>query len=147
MRFLSVFEYIWKFARQRQPSRREAHIMGRLHLNQMHMLGMLHKEPGISQKDLAERLQLTPAAISTAMREMVGFGLVDRRPDPYDARLMRLHLSKDGQKIFDDSQMIRCAGMADLLSALPLSEQQMIVEALERALTAKMNEARIEDPS
>ena len=145
MRFLSVFEYIWKFARQRQPSRHEAHIMGRLHLNQMHMLGLLHRDPGISQKDLAERLQLTPAAISTSMREMVGFGLVDRRPDPHDARLMRLHLSRDGQEMFDDAQKMRCVGMADLLSALPLSEQRMIVEALERALAAKISESRTED--
>lgn len=136
IRFLRVFEYIGKFARQRQPFKPN-HIMGRLHLNQMHMLGLLHRDPGISQKDLAERLQITPAAISTSMREMVGFGLVDRRPDPHDARLMRLHLSQDGQKMFDDFQTARCIGMADLLSVLPLSEQRMVVEVLERALTAK----------
>jgi DNA-binding MarR family transcriptional regulator len=142
LRFLRVFEYMGKFAKQHQPDRathKHNQIFTRLHLNQMHMLRLLNHDPGISQKDLAERMELTPAAVSTSVREMVGYGLVNRRPDPDDARLMRLHLSHEGQTMFDDAQRIRCAGMADLLSALPLSEQHMIVEALERALAAKMD--------
>ena len=144
MRFLRVFEYMGKYAKHRQPSPPN-HIFKQLHLSQMHMLGLLQREPGISQKDLAERMQLTPAAVSTSVREMVGYGLVDRRPDPDDARLMRLHLSQHGQQLFDEGQKIRCASMADLLSALPLEEQHMIVEALERALDAKMSEVRTEE--
>jgi DNA-binding MarR family transcriptional regulator len=146
MRFLRVFEYMGKFAKHRQPSQPN-HIIRQLHLNQMHMLGLLQRDPGISQKDLAERMQLTPAAVSTSVREMVGYGLVDRLPDPDDARLMRLHLSQYGRQLFDEAQRMRCASMADLLSALPLEEQHMIVEALERALDAKMGEIRTEDQS
>jgi DNA-binding MarR family transcriptional regulator len=143
LRFLRVFEYMVKFAKHRQPNQPD-HIIRQLHLNQMHMLGLLHHDPGISQKDLAERMQLTPAAVSTSVREMVGYGLVDRLPDPDDARLMRLHLSRNGRAMFDEAQKMRCAIMADLLSALPLDEQRMIVEALERALDAKMGEVRTE---
>ena len=143
MRFVRVFEYMGKYAKHRQP-RQPNHIIKQLHLNQMHMLGLLHRDPGISQKDLAERMELTPAAISTSVREMVGYGLVDRLPDPDDARLMRLYLSQYGQQLFDEFQKLRCASMADLLSALPLEDQHMIVEALERALDAKMSEVRTE---
>lgn len=139
LRFLRVFEYMGKFAKQHQPNHPH-HVIRQLHLNQMHMLGLLHRDPGISQKDLAERMELTAAAVSTSVREMVGYGLVDRLPDPDDARLMRLHLSQHGRELFDEAQKMRCAGMADLLSALPLDEQRMIVEALERALRAKMGE-------
>jgi DNA-binding MarR family transcriptional regulator len=94
----------------------------------------------MNQKDLAERLQLTPPAISNSIREMERFGLVRRQHDPDDARVLRLYLSEQGHNLFNEHQEMRCRGMADLLSALPLSEQRMIVEALERAMAARSGE-------
>jgi DNA-binding MarR family transcriptional regulator len=142
MRFLGVFQQMMRFAGKHTHNE----LVGRLHLNQLHTLGILHHLPGVTQKDLAERLQLTPAAISNSIREMERFGLVRRQHDPDDARVLRLHLSEQGQKLFDEQQEIRCRGMADLLSALPLAEQHMIVELLERALAARLAEDQTKDP-
>jgi DNA-binding MarR family transcriptional regulator len=133
LRFLRVMEFMGKFASHRVPDS----VVGQLNINQLRALHMLRHEAGMAQKDLAERLQITPAAISNAVRDMEGLELIERLPDASDARLMRLHLTSEGQRIIAEGQEIRCAAMADLLSALPPDEQRMVVEALERALAAK----------
>ena len=143
LRFLRVFEYMGKLAKQRVPPE----VVGRMRLSQLHMIGMLHREPGISQKDLADRLQLTPAAISTSVREMERYGIITRHPDPSDARLMRLSLSDQGRHMFAEGQEMRSESMANLLSALPLAEQRMVVESLERALEARLDENKTNIPS
>jgi DNA-binding MarR family transcriptional regulator len=95
------------------------------------------------QKDLAEQLEITPAAISTAVRHMERCGLIERIPDTHDARLMRLYLSDNAQEMIHESQAQRWRAAASLLEGLPLTEQRMVVEALERALTTRQ-QAEIE---
>jgi DNA-binding MarR family transcriptional regulator len=131
-RFLRVLEVLGKLAGHHPPD-----DLAQLHLNQLHTLYLLARQPGMAQKDIAERLQITPAAVSNAVREMEALGLVERQPDPEDARQMRLFLGQRGQQIVDEMHTRRCRAVADLLSALPPDEQQMVVEALERALAAR----------
>ncbi len=143
-RFMHVFERFAQLARLRhQPHPRIA----RLPVNQLQALHLLHHEPGIVQKDLAEKLGVTPAAISTAVRDMQAAGLIERRPDAADARLMRLYLSAEGALAIREAQASRCALMVEFLNALPLHEQRMVVEALERAVLAKQAEWQTANPS
>jgi DNA-binding MarR family transcriptional regulator len=135
-RFLKVLGWLFKVAGHRIPQ----DVAGQLHMNQLHALHMLNHEPGISQKDIAERLQITPAAVSTAMREMEARGLIERRSDPDDARQMHLYLCPFGQRIVDEAYARRRDAIARLLGELPLNEQRTIVRALERALKARQEE-------
>lgn len=137
-RFLKVLGTLFKLAGHRLPKV----VVGQLHMNQLHALHMLHNEPGMAQKDVAERLEITAAAVSTAVRDMEALGLVERRPDPHDARQMRLYLCPFGQQIVDEAFRMRCSAVAHLLSALPFDEQRMIVDVLERALKASQDSER-----
>lgn len=131
-RFLAVFDSMWKLSKNRPPDP----ITGRLHLNQLHALMLLHRYPGMSQKDLAERLQVTPAAISTAMRQLEHYGLVERNADEQDARAKRLYLSDAGRERIERNHHDRCSALYEILNALPLEEQHMVVTTLERAIAA-----------
>lgn len=131
-RFLGVFEAVWRLAKHRQPDP----VVGQLHLNQLHSLGMLHREPGLTQKDLAERLQITPAAISTAVRQMERYGLIERNSDDQDGRVKRLYLSADGRARIERAHYDRCSALYEILNALPIEEQRMVVGTLERAIIA-----------
>lgn len=135
LRFLNVMGYLFKVAQHRMPD----HVVGQLHLNQLHMLHMLEHHPGLSQKDIAERLQITPPAVSTAVRDMETLGLVQRQPGPTDARQMHLYLCPIGKEIVSEAKKMRQAAIANLLSVLPIEEQRQIVEMLERALKLKEN--------
>jgi DNA-binding MarR family transcriptional regulator len=136
LRFLTAIGTMWKMAMHRPPDA----IFGKLHVNQFQALHLIHRQPGISQKALAEAMQVTPAAISTAIREMEHVGLVERKPDENDARLMCVFISQQGQTMLDQMQEQRYRAMADILRFLPIEEQRMIVEALERAVKAKQDE-------
>ena len=107
---------------------------GQLRLNQIRTMFLLGYEPGLVQKDVAQRLQITPAAVSTTVRDLEGEGLVERQPDPSDARQIKLYLSERGEKLIAEGEKLRCAAVARMLNALPIEEQHAIVEALERAL-------------
>jgi DNA-binding MarR family transcriptional regulator len=108
-----------------------------LNSNQLSALYRIMRAPGITQTELAEQLNLTTAAISSSVREMEIQGLIERRPNPLDARSMLLFLAPRGQQIFDDVFGRVANAIGDLLGALPEAEQEHLVANLEQMLAAK----------
>src|SRR6185436_13194148 len=104
--------------------------------NQLKMLHLVFHRPGISQTAIAERLGVTTASISTSVREMEAQGLVERRPNPDDARVLLLYLAPFGEQIFAqvfDRFINTCA---NLLGAVSTDDQQQLVERFEAVLVA-----------
>lgn len=135
-RFLRVLEALKRLAEYRPPD----DVAETLHLNQIRALHLLKRNPGVAQKGLAEHLRVSPAAVSTSVRQMEELDLVERRPDPDDTRVLRLYLSERGRQIFEEIQRERRDAVVLLLDALPLEEQHAIVDALERALDANSDQ-------
>ncbi|MBI5670856.1 MAG: MarR family transcriptional regulator [Chloroflexi bacterium] len=142
-RFLRVLEVLGRLTHYQMPE----HLQGQLAINHFKALHILHHRPGMAQKELAECMRVTPAAVSNAVQHMENLGLIERRrpkSNPHekkpDNRLVHLYLSEQGEAFIRESQVERCRATADLLSALPLNEARMIVEALERAMQAKQEE-------
>ena len=52
----------------------------------------LDRQPGISQKELAELLEVEPITVARLIDRLEARGMVERRPDPRDRRIWRLHL-------------------------------------------------------
>lgn len=130
-RFMRVFESSFKQMSQRRPLNQ---LFKDLSINKLQALNALYQHPGTTQKELAELLQITPAAVSTAVRDMESIGLLERKADEADARLMRLYLSEEAYQIVGEHIMHRQTAIAKLLSVLPIEEQEMIVLSLEKAL-------------
>lgn len=129
-RLLRVFVSLGKLAQYRIPEG----VSERLNVTQIRILHQLAHHPHLSQKELAAHLEITPAAISQAVRALTEAGLVERQPDPADTRVWRLSLSPRGRELIACVQEARRTAVARLLSGLPLDEQRTVVEALERAL-------------
>lgn len=136
IRFTHVFEETFRLLSKQRPPHFNP-IFQELNGNQFRTLQLLHQSPGMVQKALADQLGITPAAISTGVRHMERCGLLQRKPDTQDARLMRLYLSDEAQKTIQEMQTHRWRAVATLLEGLPLPDQRMVVEALERALAAR----------
>ncbi len=134
-RLLLVLDVIIKVTEFRMPD----DIANSLRMNQIRALYLLKYVPGISQKELAKQLNITPAAVSTTVRDMEKLNLVERQPDPADARQVKLYLSEYGQNVLAQGEEMRCNAVAKMLSALPIKEQRTIVEALEHALEITQN--------
>ena len=52
----------------------------------------LERQPGISQKELSELLEVEPITVARLIDRLEARGMVERRPDPRDRRIWRLHL-------------------------------------------------------
>jgi DNA-binding MarR family transcriptional regulator len=52
----------------------------------------LERQPGISQKELSEILEVEPITVARLIDRLEARGMVERRPDPRDRRIWRLHL-------------------------------------------------------
>lgn len=77
------------------------------------MLIRLDRQPGLSQKALAELLEVEPITVARLVDRLECRGLLERRADPSDRRVWRLHLLPAAQAVLDD-----LAGQRDELIAL-----------------------------
>ena len=55
---------------------------------------LLGEDEGVTQKDLADRLGVRPATLSTALSTLEAKGVVERVADPADARIKRVRVAK-----------------------------------------------------
>ncbi|MDZ7729371.1 MAG: MarR family transcriptional regulator [Dehalococcoidia bacterium] len=65
---------------------------------QLRVLFLLRESPGVTAGELASRLSVTPPTISGIVDRLVKLGLVQREDDPNDRRLVRNHLTGEGEQ-------------------------------------------------
>jgi DNA-binding MarR family transcriptional regulator len=66
------------------------------------MLIRLDRQPGLSQKELAELLEVEPITVARLADRLEARNLLERRPDPADRRIWRLHLLPAAQPVLDE---------------------------------------------
>ena len=90
-----------------------------LNRSQASILFTLHQRSSMSQKDLAESLNMTPPSITSAIRKMEKDGYISRKQDESDQRVMRLALTEKGEsciqnvkKVAEDMRELIFRGMS-----------------------------------
>ena len=79
----------------------------KLHKSQHRLLMVLSRtEKNISQRDLAEMLNITPAAVAVTLKKMEKMGLVNRMVAEHDNRYNQVVLTDKGKKIVKESRKI-----------------------------------------
>ena len=79
----------------------------KLHKSQHRLLMVLSRmEKNISQRDLAEMLNITPAAVAVTLKKMEKMGLVQRMVSEQDNRYNQVVLTDKGKKIVKESRKI-----------------------------------------
>ncbi len=63
------------------------------------ILANLYRFEGISQQDLARKLLVGRSNISMLLPQIEKRGLIERRPDERDKRILRLHLTEKGREL------------------------------------------------
>lgn len=82
-------------------------VIGKLSIKQLLSLQLIREQPGITQKEIAQFLNVRASSTSVALRQMESMGLIERRSDRQDRRLMRLYLSERLQRSTQDSLLQR----------------------------------------
>ena len=65
------------------------------------ILTWLERQPGLSQNDLASLVEVEPITVARLIDRLEARGFVERRPDPKDRRVRRLHLKDAAQPILE----------------------------------------------
>jgi len=101
----------------------------------------LERQPGISQKELSELLEVEPITVARLIDRLEARGMVERRPDPRDRRIWRLHLLRPARDVLHeiDEQL---ADMAHIVTA-GINEEaiEVMTEALMRMKATLTQEA------
>lgn len=105
-------------------------------LTQYRTLVVLASRGPQSLAALAEAIDVTPPTATRMCDRLVRKGLVLRRHERGDRRLIRLSLAEKGQTLVDAVTERRRAEITDLLKAIPKEQQTALVDSLQRLSAA-----------
>ena len=77
-----------------------------LHVGQEMVLIELWQNDGLRGGELACRLGVEPPTVTKMLRRLEAMGLIERRPDPADARSFRVYLTGSGRAL--EEPVLRC---------------------------------------
>lgn len=80
--------------------RKKVHTLG-LYRGQPPVLFTLQDNDGMSNSDLAESLEITPATLTNKVKRMEKAGLVTRKRDQEDERVSRIYLTDKGRGMME----------------------------------------------
>ena len=109
--------------------RARAHGMTRA---QWAILIWLEREPGISQKELAELLEVEPITVARLVDRLEARGMVERRPDPRDRRIWRLHLLLPAHLVLREIDQQRSEMATMVTQGVDEDSLAIMIEALVR---------------
>lgn len=105
-------------------------------LTQYRTLVVLASRGPQSLATLAAAVDVTPPTATRMCDRLIKKGLVTRRHDRGDRRLVRLTLAKKGQELVDAVTERRRAEIAHLLEAIPSEQEAALVDSLQRLMSA-----------
>jgi MarR family transcriptional regulator for hemolysin len=118
--------------------RARAHGMTRA---QWGILIWLERQPGLSQKELSEILEVEPITVARLIDRLEIRGMVERRPDPKDRRIWRLHLCAPAYGVLGEIDRQRTQMRLLVTDGLDDSTIETMTEALLTMKTTLIHEA------
>jgi MarR family transcriptional regulator for hemolysin len=96
------------------------------------ILARLNVKPGLSQGEMASLLEVEPISVGRLIDRLEARGLVERRPDPTDRRVRRLHLLPAARPILDEIAKYRDLLSFEVLDGVDEDKREGLVDALLR---------------
>lgn len=94
------------------------------------------RNEGVTQSEVADIIEVERITLCRMVDRLSEAGLVERRADPLDRRVWRLHLMPKAKEIVAQLSAIGAGIEAQALSDLSAAEQTMLREMLTRVRTA-----------
>ena len=96
---------------------------------QLELVRLLRREPGVSIADAAARLRVAPNTVSTLVGQLADAGVLERRVDESDRRVVRLTLNPSVRRRVDAWRDRRVDALAEAMSRLSADERARLDEA------------------
>lgn len=101
----------------------------------------LERQPGICQKELSELLDVEPITVARLIDRLQARGMVERRPDPRDRRIWRLHLREAAYPMLREIATQRAEITRMLTNGIDHKTLDAMTEALLRMKATLVREA------
>lgn len=124
---LFLLNDLGRLLRTEADRRAKVHGMTRA---QWGILLWLEREPGLSQRELAEMLEVEPITVARLVDRLERSGMVERRADGTDRRVWRLHNTAAATPVLDEIREYRAAMLGTLTQDLPPHVRESLIDAL-----------------
>ncbi|MGZ5921148.1 MAG: MarR family winged helix-turn-helix transcriptional regulator [Rhizomicrobium sp.] len=94
------------------------------------ILTRLERQPGLSQNEMAALCEVEPITVGRLVDRLEARGFLERRPDPSDRRIRRLHLLPAAAPILAAIQDYKVALENYVTDGLDESVQETLIDAL-----------------
>ncbi|MCI9413927.1 MAG: MarR family transcriptional regulator [Clostridiales bacterium] len=110
-----------------------------IHPGQVPLLASLHKQNGLSQRELVERMMVKPPTVAVMIRRMERSDLVERRPDEHDQRVSRIFITEKGEEVFSQVGGL-VHELDDLMFEGISAEEQLLLRRLFLQIKQNLND-------
>jgi MarR family transcriptional regulator, transcriptional regulator for hemolysin len=94
------------------------------------ILKWLRHQPGLCQTELASLCEVEPITTARLIDRLEANGLVERRPDPSDRRMHRLHLLPAADPILNEIETYRAESIARFKAGVPEPDWETAIRVL-----------------
>ncbi|NLS05080.1 MarR family transcriptional regulator [Rhizobium sp. P32RR-XVIII] len=105
----------------------------------------LYRFEGISQQELARKLLVGRSNMSMLLPQMEKRGLIERRGDDKDKRVLRLYLTEEGRSVTERAMVIQTDLIDRVLSPEPIDQCMAMASSMERIIGVLQQDLRDED--
>lgn len=102
----------------------------------------LFRFEGISQQELARKLLVGRSNMSMLLPQMEKRGLIERRGDKHDKRVLRLYLTEAGRRVTEDAMAIQTGLIDRMLSHTPIEECELMTVHMERIISVLLQDEK-----
>jgi MarR family transcriptional regulator, organic hydroperoxide resistance regulator len=99
---------------------------------QYDILGAVFRFPGLTQQELADKLLVGRSNMSMLIPGLIAKGWIERRGDPGDARVKRLHLTAAGEALTRRAMQVQIGVIEGMMGALSSDECDAIGDMMRR---------------
>ncbi|NEJ74108.1 MarR family transcriptional regulator [Rhizobium phaseoli] len=105
----------------------------------------LYRFEAISQQELARKLLVGRSNMSMLLPQMEKRGLIERRGDARDKRVLRLYLTPEGRTLTEAAMVIQTDLIERSLSQEPIEQCMATATSMERIITVLLSDLSDED--
>lgn len=97
---------------------------------QWHILARVERNPGVSQRELAAICEVEPITVARLVDRLEERGLLERRPDPNDRRIWRLHTLPSARPILEEINAYRAELIRSIDATIGPAARKTMVDTL-----------------
>jgi MarR family transcriptional regulator, organic hydroperoxide resistance regulator len=101
------------------------------HPGQAICLRILADHDGMSQRELAHALRLSPPTVTAMLKRLERAGTVERRPDAADGRVTRVHLTELGREREHAARKVLVGALGAVLESLSEQDRAELARLLD----------------